>query len=514
MLQVPELKPEDTPFDPDFHTAMQGGVAAGRHVFATVAAKEGKLDKTGAILMGFQKDSGEDSGGTGTADKAQYHEAAFTRFLLDHAVVKDAVTVLHKEDDEQTAKLMAYSGIRIDDIVKDHDGFLRAQEAKYGAMFTEPRQKHMFQEMTREYFAMSMERAGALRSSRVREYQEEVIERQNSEFIERALRPENVFNDVLQTRYRDMILFNLENLMAELPEKERRQRMDTASAALYRKILDTRLELDPARLGNMLNASAIHRVLGEEAMEGYKDKVAAAIRDEELRYMAKQWVDDNIDPDAAKDRAQRDVPEKVERVIFLTYYDYWRYNDNRKNYLTRILNASDAWNSVMDGGLHPESIPVWVRRNDHGLRDFLLQAIKTREENGGLPSIPDYSRLADLAESYDPYKQAEKLRDKNVVYGLIAAMGGPDAPAFQTIIRLLLGKMTESDRSWLSALALAKREIQTAGGEEISKAEIQAFLERFDSICRIRREREETGELDELEIQEIIEKCRSLQPAL
>lgn len=129
MLRVPELKPDDTPFDPDFYTTMNIPMkGAGNHTL-TVAKENAdeRLHEKGAILMGM--------GNTGTPTRSQRNAQAEAErqlsLMYNHALVKDAVTNLHREGDEQIAKLAEYNGIRINDIVPDQKRFLSGQQSTY-----------------------------------------------------------------------------------------------------------------------------------------------------------------------------------------------------------------------------------------------------------------------------------------------------------------------------------------------------------------------------------------------
>lgn len=501
MLKVPDLKPGQEPFDPDFEYHMHPGIQTSDHHLAIGedARRADSDDDSGAILMGMRDQTG--GGLRNRRADPEYQAAALAREILDRAVVKDAVTSLHLEDDVQMNGLAAYSGLKICDIVKDQEKFLHAQESKYAAAFADDRQRRMFQHMTREYFAHALVRARALRNRKVREYQIEVIERQNAEFAERALRPENVFNDVAQTAYRDMILFNLDTLYSDLSDAERKEKLDSASLAFYRKVMDRRLEQNPERLQTMLDAPAVRRVLGKELSEEYGQRTAKAIRDDHIRAEAAKWLAEDLNPSAARLEADAVFPDPAERSVAWEHYSHNRHLDNQKIYLTHILNIDQTWRMLAEEDYRREAIPAWVLRNDPPLLEFLLKQLAAKERAGGTGSEPDYGYFMDFVASYNPHRMSERLRDDKELYSFVDMLGGPDSPVFQTSLRLLLGKLTEADEALLRDMRQACERFSLSGIEESS---CNTFLSRFFCARRIRMAREEITELTDAETTELI----------
>ena len=502
MLKVPDLKPGQEPFDPDFEYHMHPGIQASDHHLAIGgdARSAGADDDSGAILMGMRDQAG--GGLRKRRTDPEYQAAALAREILDRVIVKDAVTSLHLEDDTQMKELAAYSGLKICDIIKDQEKFLHAQESKYIASFADDRQRRMFQHMTREYFAQAMIRARALRNRKVREYQIEVIERQNAEFAERALRQENIFNDAAQTAYRDMILFNLDTLYSDLPEAERKEKLDGASLAFYRKVMDRRLEQNPERLQTMLDAPAVKRVLGKELAEEYGQRTAKAIRDDHIRAEAAKWLAEDLNPGAARLEADAVFPDPAERSVAWEHYSHNRHLDNQKIYLTRILNIDQTWRALAEEDYRREAIPAWVWRNDPPLLEFLLKQLAAKERAGRTSPEPDYGYFMDFVAGYDPHRMSERLRDDKELYSFVDTLGGPDSPVFQTSLRLLLGKLTGPDEALLRDMRQACESFSLSGAEESFR---NVFLSRFYCSRRIQMAREDVTEFTDAEVTELIE---------
>lgn len=512
MLKVPELKPGQEPFDPDFEYHMHPGIKSTDHFLP--AARDGEaetsLEDSGAILMGMRNQLGENARRKRRKANRHYPEERELGATLDHIVVKDAITTLHREGDEQMRLLSSYEGIRICDIVPDQQRFLNEQADKYKALFSDDRQKHLFKIMTRDYFEQALHAARLLRNRKIRHYQTEAIERQNREFVERALRPESVFDDQLQTAYRDMILFNLENLYADLPPTDRNARLDEASNAFYRKIIDKRLELDPARLRPILDSAAIRRVLGKRDIAYYEDRIRQALRDDELEVLARDWVKSDLNPLAAKLEADGVVTNPDERAIVMEHYRYWRYNDNQKRYLTIILNAENAWREIEQGYHRRESLPLWVRRGNPYLRRFLLAMLSDRERGGGLFSEPDYPAFLDFPAGFDPFETSESIRNEEELYSLAEKLGGLKGEPFQIVVRILLGKKSDADTLFIRDLEYARRFFTSARlvEDDESRAEYeQLFLICFVRERKVKMERESLTRLYESELLELAEKC-------
>lgn len=510
MLRVPDLKAGEEPFNPDLYTDMNAARPIDHGLKGNGDIGTSKGGKSGAILMGRKPEGGLSDNAAPTGE-AEWRERL--RRMLDHAVVKDAVTSLHAEENTQLESLAAYEGIDICQIPTDQKTFLDGQKAKYGAMFVDGAQKRLFAKMTAEYFTGAMMRAVRLQEKKTLEYRNAVIERQNREFLDRALRTENIMNDRMQKTYRDMILFNLENLYEDASEEERRERMDRASESYYRAVLEKRLELDPASVEVMLESAAVCRVLGESAASDFADRAARAVVGEGLRRQAKGWVDEGMGPAEARKRAETEFADREEAKEVVRHYAWWRYNDNRKVVLTRILNIGKAWRMVKEGGMHIHAIPDWVRRNDGELFAFLRDLLLERDARGGLPAEPEYDALLDWFEKFQPHTTLESLREDARLFRLMTCCGGPDAEAFQVILRLLTGKMERGDRAWFEDLLWARRELRDSVGGDVPKVLAQSYLAAFDTARRLRLEKDAAAELGCLDSRALIKDCLELAVA-
>ncbi|MCD8349428.1 MAG: hypothetical protein LUC93_02285 [Planctomycetaceae bacterium] len=422
---------------------------------------------------------------------------------LDMTLVKHAVTGLHQEEERQFRSYEEYDGPRIAEIVQDHALFLKNQRAICTQSLKTNRRKGMFDIMTGAYFSQSMNRARHLQRQKTRAFHVQTVEAQNEEFLNRALLPQNACDDQTQTAYRNMILLNLENLYADAPETERREALDKAAEVIYRKIIEKRLEIAPASVQPLLIAPAVRRVLGDAAVREYRKRAADIERDEKLRREATDLVDREVSPQEAKSWAKRRRPE--DRAALLSYYETLRYNHHRKRCFTRILNIDAVWRELVANDCNPDSIPAWVKNTEPKMYSAVMDALAVREKNGGLPIEPNYQTLLEFTATYEPHTACEKLADEDALYSFIGKLGGPDAPAFQLCLRMLLGKGTDADKAWLRDIGLAEREYQNRIPEDDGTPEgLQAFLSRFDTARRIRLTRTGHEELDEVEVREIV----------
>jgi hypothetical protein len=423
--------------------------------------------------------------------------------VLDIALVKSAITRLHQEEEKQFQTLEQYAETQIAGLVDDHRAFLKTQKDAYDRVLADNRRKNLFEFMTKAYFRQSLERAGELQRRKINEFQVESVSAQNREFLNRALLPENATNDEAQTAYRNMILFNLENLHHDAPKEERDAILDNAAATLYRKIIEKRLEIAPETAAALLEAPSVARILDKEEVREYRRRAAALKKDGALRRRAAAYVDRGLTPRQAKENAGSDSPE--DREALLRHYRELRYCDSRKLYLTRILNMETVWRDLMKNEGDRASLPAWVRNTDPALYAAILENLALRERHGGLPPDPEYALLLDFADEFDPYRAAERFRDENALYRFVTGLGGPDAPAFQAVLRMLLGKATQEDKAWLGDLSRAGAVMaERNGGERPDKREAQEWLRRFDAERGILLERGSHDKLTEAEAAEIL----------
>lgn len=466
MLTVPHLKPGQTPYDPSLHTL-------------TSPTNDSSLP---------------------TPSSSQPSPTS----ILNHAIVKDALTSLHQEDNDHFATLQTHSALQLCTMEKDHKAFLEKQKHKYLDSLPSPSLKQLFLSGTQPYFTWSTQRVTSLYNAKVHSYRHEVIERQNEEFITLALQPENAFNDVLQTTYRDMILFNLDTLYESLPKKDRKRHFDQASRTFYNKVIEKRLELDPTRLDSVLSAPVIKRTLSSEEIAKYQNLAENAIRQDTWKQQAQTWLDNNTDSKTVQRTIASTTKTKEETTEFQYIYDALLNNKNRKQCLSAILNTMNVWNLVMENGAKPESIPSWVSRVNPDLRDYILKALVIREQHGGLCRNIDYMYILDFIENFDISKVLSTFADESRLYSFMERAGGVQSEVFGIILRVILGSLGEEDGRWIDDLMLARNVMVELGNGGFSRREGNDFLGRFDIVRQTRLANQDGRIIDELEIRSIL----------
>ena len=470
MLRVPELKAGDQPFDPDFVQAMNPWVGGTGHSFG--------------VGMG----SFEGNDGKGAADPEERIKA-----MLNLAVVKEAVTKLHRDEDEQMRWLETFSSARICDIVSEHEKFLHNIMATGENTCKNEEQKNLFRRMTAAFVAQSRERALGLQYKKAGEYWREAVEEQNREFLTRALRPENLGNDAALTMYRDLIFYNMENMLGELPEKERKEKLDTAGEAFYRKVLEKRLEWDPEGAAAMVEVKEVRRVLGNDECAGIAEEAAAALRETEIEEKAGAWVRDGIGPKEAERLAGREFGEREEREFALQRYGQKRFEESRGIVNTTVANITSAWERLEEEGFDANALPGWIVRNEPALAECLRECLRRRENAGGGNWDVEYGDFLAFIEKFgqDGLREGmEHLRDEENCYSLILAAGGPKAEAWILCIRLLGGVLTDEDKEYISALQLAwgkgrEREFMSRFVNELAGEEDKRALSVLELVRKV-----------------------------
>ncbi len=501
MLSVPELKPDQEPFNPDAFYPVHPSLKAGNHALPIASAPF-------APVAPATPEEGDSL--SSPASLREEENAASTR-ALDHALVKEAITSLHLEDDSETEKLRAYAREQICDIVPDYARFVASQKDKYANLLKTNTQRHFFRQVASSYFARASERSYGIRNAVIRRFQKEVIEKQNQEFLARALRPENLMNDALQTQYRDMILHNLELLLPDAPADERRAALDAACRELYIKIMDKRLAVSPHSLEPILGSPAVKRVFSGDELRTYRESMRKAISSQLLSKKALLWVQDDVSPEEAKRMAGVKHADDDERKSLLRFFEQHRHTRNRKRFLQTILDLDNAWRALREAEYNPAAIPDWVKNGDSGLFECVVRTLAVHEKNGGLHPAPDYLDLIEFIKSFDPHAVADRFADAGTVYTFVDRLGGPDSAAFLAVLRLLLSKSTEADRNWFAGLASAYEgycsEHDVVMDDEGERDRINSFVGMFDECRRLKLLRDEREELDPLEVRGLIDDC-------
>lgn len=504
MLKVPELRPGEMPFDPDRHyPAHPGGGPAGHALRLERAAPIASAIPAGqASEEEFRQRENE------TAMVRRLQAIRERNAVFDDANVRNALTDLHERGDDFERRLCALSGQEIAEIPEKTDVFLKEQRSDLGRRLKGDRQTRMF-ELGFAAFAEGLSaRTGALLEVKTRAYRDEVSERQNRVFLEQALRPVNVFDDRAQTGFRDMYLLNLDNLHADLPDAERRARLDAAAAEFCRRVLDKRLELDPGSVRVMLDSPAVRRVLGREDTAAFEARAAAALRIAEIRAAARAWRDAGLDPAAAADKARSAYPDAGDRDDALAFYRHLREKDSRAAAAKNLIEAEEAWRDVMAEGAEGSPRLQALYHTDPGFARSLESIFRATRD--GRPPRPDHAFLLRLTDDYDSARAAEELRDRDRVLEVLVRLGGPESAETGLYLRWFQGEATDEDRVNLERLRLARdmaRENAGEGGEEgegEGEERLAAFLDRFTDNVRIHMVREDVAELTRAELRRLV----------
>lgn len=419
--------------------------------------------------------------------------------LLNHAIVKDTLTSLHQEDDENFDTLQTYSALKLYTMEKEHKTFLQSQKHKFLNSLPDPNLKQLFLTLTKPYFDWSLQRVTNLYLSKINSYRNDVIERQNAEFVNLALKPENAFNDALQTRYRDMILFNLDTLYEDVPNEERKNILDKAEKTFYRKIIEKRLELDPSSIDSILNAAVVRRTLPSDEIDTFTLLASEAVRQDEWKRQAQRWVDEKIDQEEVKRKIVSTTKTDEERNAFQAIYDRIVCARDRKECLAAILNTINVWNIVIENGGRVEDIPLWVDRVNPVLKEYIVEALERRERCGGRGEVVNYLFVLDFIERFEAGKGFGEICEEKKLYLLIEKAGGVESEVFGVLLRFIVGAKEEGDEKWIEDFLVAREVLKERGGEEGNE-----FLRRFGRIRQMRMAKGEGKGLDELEIRKIL----------
>jgi hypothetical protein len=343
--------------------------------------------------------------------------------------------------------------------------------------------------MTKQFLAQSRERAQGVRYRKTVEYWKASVEEQNREFLARALREENAANDAALALYRDLILYNLENMLADSPEGEKREKLDRAEAALYRKVLEKRLEIDPAGALDMAGKKEVLRVLGDTECAEFAERAASVRRSMELEAVAAAWVAEKKTPEEAEGMARDRFGDDAERRYVMEQYSLGRFSENKTKVSATIANISAGWDGLKENEYDENALPGWITRNEPALAECLRECLRRRGDAGGGDGGIAYPRFLAFLQRFELdglRKVMEHLRDEEKCFALLLAAGGPEAEGWVLCVRLLGGVARAEDREYIAALRLAW-----------GKGRSREFMERF--IGELQRE-ENKGELAVLEL--------------
>ncbi len=494
MLQVPTLKPDQNPFDLNLTYPLHPSLSAGGHILSISPASLNAAPPT--------------------PDSVTADDNSDLMTLLDHTLVKEAITNLHIEDDQKSQNLLAYSHSQICDIVPDYLRFIKAQRDKYNTRLKTNRQRHLFATIAQAYFDRAQSRAQTLRDKRIRQFRRETIKRQNEEFFARALRPENIMDDHLQSQYRDMILHNIEFLLADASPDDREAALADAGRELYGAIIDARLSRDPASVAPLLDSSAVQRVFPGDVLAAYRTTMENAILRGELEVKAGEWVAREVAVSDAKRMAVEQYADTETRAMLLDMFSRAKINSFRKQCLQILFSAEMAWNDIKAKGYDMESPSRVIRNGDQALWDCIMRLLAARERRGGGPQVPEYCFVLGFIEEFTPESAAKSLARKEKAYELIEKSGGFESSLYAALVRLLLGKLTPADRNWFDCLLHARDwYIGKNGMSEESVPEkdgkINRFINNCDTVRRLRLQKHDCEEMDPVEMHEIVDRCLS-----
>ncbi len=432
----------------------------------------------------------------------------------DDASVRNPLTDLPAGGREFEKRLAGLAPAEAAGIGRTAEEFLRGQERELAASLANDSQRRLFAHAFGAFSAALLGRADAIRDAQTKAFLAEVCERQNRAFLDLALRPESLFDDRIQTVYRDMCLLNVDNLSADLPEAERNARLDAAQREFCREILDRRLELDPARMRSMLDAPAIRRVLGGEALAGYEEKAAAAMREDERRAAAAGWLAEGLDPAGARRAAGERFPDPDARRRALGFYREIREREGREALTGEILEMDRTWREVKSGRAGDNPRLDALRRSDPELAAFMEERLAAWRAAGGRPAGADLAYLLELTDDFDPGEAIEALRGRDALFELFRRLGEATGPECSLYLRLVSGKSTPEDAGRLADLRLARVVMRAAEAEEKEPGEnsLAEYLACFSDSLRIRTARA-GGELDRSEKLEVAREFLSVPAA-
>ncbi|MCC8167232.1 MAG: hypothetical protein LIQ31_14095 [Planctomycetes bacterium] len=502
MLRVPELKPDDQPFDPD--TRYTAGVLKPSDHYLKV----GKAAPSASVLTAATpaaSGAGPGQAPTPSPSDPEAERRAVRDAVYDDAIVRDALAGLHERGNAFRREIESGPGREAASLDKRTDEFLKEQRKDLAADFRNDRQKALFTMGFDAYTQQTASWREAVRDEKTALYEQEVNERQRAMFRDLAVGRDTLFDDQAQSRYRDMILLSVDNELRDAPAEARQAALDAADGEFCRLVLDRRLEEDPTRTRPLLDSPAVRRVIGEDGIRRYEDQVAVAVRRDELAALGRQWSADNIPPDEAKRQAESSLDEP-DREAALGEYRRLRQRDNRALLAANRQFVESAWKETDPaGGPDADRRLASLRRTDPDLADQFEAMRAEKATAGAAPSRPDYARLLELTDDFDADKAAELLRNREEVVKLYRDLG-PDSDGFATYLKLADGSAGQEDVRRLDSLRRARAAATRLRGDDLDKAALSDFLHRYSEDARIYRERHGYPELDSGEEQAILQK--------
>ncbi|MCD7895953.1 MAG: hypothetical protein LUG50_04675, partial [Planctomycetaceae bacterium] len=308
MLRVPQLKPDDQPFDPNKRYTTADLKPSDHYL------KVGKAAPSASMLPAANPSSPAASGPGAATDQSRSPTAAspdpeaerraVRDAVYDDAIVRDALTGLHERGNAFRREIENGPGRDAASMDKRTDEFLKEQRKDLAADFQNDRQKSLFAMGFDAYASQTAAWRDAVRDEKTERYEQEVNERQRSMFRDLAVSRETLFDDQAQSRYRDMILLRVDNELRDAPADARQAALDAADGEFCRLVLDRRLEQDPSRTRTLLDSPAVRRVVGDDDIRRYEERAAAALKRDELAAVGRRWSADGMTPDDAAREAE------------------------------------------------------------------------------------------------------------------------------------------------------------------------------------------------------------------
>lgn len=468
MIRVPELKTGEQPFDPD----------------TTRIVNPWKEPAIHSFKMGM------------TTENTQTPKEQ-TDTLLNLAVVKETITAFHRDEDDEMRRLETFTSTQICDITAEHEKFLRARMAAAENACKNEEQKSLFRAMTKNFLTRSRQRAAALQQRKTLEFWRESVEAQNKEFLNRALRDENVTNDAAVAQYRHLIFYNLENMLNSFPEAERKTCLAEANRAFYRKVLEKLLELAPEAALKMTERKEPRHALGDPECDAIAARAQTAMHGQTLTATATLWAEEGKTPEEAAELAQKHTTDAEEQKHLLHQYRLKRFTESKIIIQTRIATLATLWNDLKEHNFDENALPAGVTRNTPNLAECLRTCLQKQADAGGAAvadaavDYPHFMKFLTKFKKAGLWETMEWLRTEDNFHSLLIAAGGPGAESWTLCTRLLTGAAEPEDAETVTALHIAWAEEEAGREAGIPKdvmphfaAELRALKEKRSLAVR------------------------------
>ena len=284
MIRVPDISPRKSK-DTDQFTAYEDKNSSGSHFISSPSGKK----QIEAISDGV--------GATNSNNRTELKDESVNlrESMFRDALIRNIFTTIHERGDDMLNRLANVQDKDIGNMPSDAQLFLKQQKELGQKGLTDDQQRRIFESSFSFYANEFLESIHFLQEKKVFDFYAQVIDKQNMKFLDMALDSKNLFNDRKQTKLRDMCLLNLDSKLIDDDKNSRKEKLDDFSREFYKKILDKRLEVDPGRIQPMIDAPAVRRVMGSDYLNEFSNKATQAIKDDDMREKAKEWVDSRLE---------------------------------------------------------------------------------------------------------------------------------------------------------------------------------------------------------------------------